>query len=75
MDAKAIYVMDVWFSVGKTLPFKLTPPTYSGGAKITEIIVDMSDPRNFSGVPANVYIVLTDDTQIEIQARDVVAFK
>jgi len=70
---EAVYIFDEWISVGSNLPPKFS--NYLGHKIVKSIYADLSDPRNGSAVPANIYIEFEDKSTLDIQTRDVIVYK
>ena len=68
MRIKSLYAVGMWWNVGELDPIE-------NSSVVTNIEVELSDPRNMSDVPANASIWTDDGKYIEIQARDVIVVK
>ncbi len=78
MRQDAVYALGIWIEKGHSLSAKNYnfEPVVSFGNKIVKSIdVEMSDPRNFSCVPANIFVEFEDGSNFRIQAKDVLVYK
>ncbi|MFD1350182.1 hypothetical protein [Oceanobacillus caeni] len=69
----AVFVFGEWVMVGGNLPPKFA--SYLGHKIVERIYADLSDLRNGSATPANIFIEFEDKTTLDIQARDVMVYK